>query len=859
MNITKNDLNSLVSNIVYEGVKLKNFLIDNKVVGFDEVKSNYLNLVKTAIITSEENMNKSHDQLKEAVRIDNGAELATVRAIIPYATIREDLFSKYDIASSLLCIDGMVRGAENGEMTKYNDFLKFTNFVRSEAFSGLPLTSSEIYGETVEMENGKIINTPYEAKMVQSVLEETFTNTMDLEVIVNSFSKSLKYLQENKSIPNYLFITALAVDYMSYVLIAYICRLYRIATYFDNYFKPAERMVAESTYITTCSEQPVPKSSRLSDEKLMELRYPEELLDNAEGLLNSMDMLAIKDMSNLEKIESCIWKFIQKISGTEEELSDAIKDNRKISYTDFIKMELPKTIEIFSNKDFTDDFAFIFDDTFFYNDGSRGEELMHYKRVFGKCYGASSIINKEEGKIESPFGDLLQHINCVCEPNLSKSQYIAIAKDLFRVLVYFDRALREAFHRHRPWEVEGKYSGYHAIGSDRNREIIAAICAQAYSDFMIAITDQYKKIELAICKLSNEAQDWAEKNTKLADISVMAKVEVGREPIFSESVNMEEIQAICEEMEYQELSTYDRILKKSPIFENHPYYMEATGSATIVNKIGALLTTIINTVTTFFTKSFKPATDWVIKYSKELREIRFDSTDKMENVLEYNINFKSGSINGIGDITAMSKALKSFDLNEVQKDPDKFIRSLYPSEEVYKLFNSNNQKAQDIYSNAILFNDPLTGFREHQGSTISGSELQKTFQRWVSDIAGANGSDNAAVISKMLSDNLLDIKRSMESIKGKLVTDTVKPTVSSTNTKDEAQATSDQSDKEINNASVTIDNKAAEEGSFNIQMIYTVLNQTIIPIQNNIIHVYRTEYGYIRKIYIALKAATNNN
>jgi hypothetical protein len=319
---------------------------------------------------------------------------------------------------------------------------------------------------------------------------------------------------------------------------------------------------------------------------------------------------------------------------------------------------------------------------------------------------------------------------------------------------------------------------------------------------------------------------------------------------------------------FEEACLNDELLRLTPGFENNLYLSEA-GASNTMNMIISLIQGLINSATIFFFKNFKPASDWVAKNKDALLKLNFSKDDKITNVYNYNLNITSGNvINGIST-SKLVDALKNVNKDEVLKDVDTWVKSLYPSDEIYNWFATDAKTAAIKYQNKVLFN--VVSDKPVVPVELSGDALKKEFGTWVNDMM------HAGTIADMLIKAGKDINQAITTLKSQAIVEATimehvmleadnngdnAPDVA-TNTDDKTNTADNSASNNTNNSDNTTQNQTQKDASnepkvqiggesstsIPLVKITEVITRTWKPLYDGVLQIFRDEYKNIKAIH----------
>lgn len=753
---------------------------------------------------------------------------------LQYQVVKEYIYGRYDYAAVLQFTDGIIKGNEENKFKDADDIKDFFEHTIEKAFDDLPDSVAGLLDAAVEIDSEAISTSDYDAKMFDSI--KTYKNLFNEKnriELYKAISKTVDFIGSKVNINKYLkhddiklFISAInhIVEFITYSLSVYAVRIYVINRYAYPfiYFTPSEscHAVAEAVELPNITEHDLDKVDvnvlRLMDDSICKdytrTKDVMDTLDSFTTLIGADNLFGNKkptygsynrfddNIFSQKLLANALYKFI-----TDEKYRYRIYDENG----DKIIQEMNQVLK-----------TLLFNDKHGLQGSSTAkQELLHIIRGAGEIDSIKDC--KEIGadllkftcqfcvKLQTCINDVIKwKSNQINHPTYNDISIQSLSGEVLRMLTELYSEVTIAIIQ-RGRDVEDKYN--HLFNSDLDR---------VTDGLTIRITNNDGKHNSTVSNISNSVPDTTRMPIELSDLYAL--------PAF-ESMQM-----------------YDDYLRSLDMFKDDPYLSEAVNISEIINKIQSFLAGLKKKWTSFIhNKEFQSAVAYVTDNEQNLLSLQF--TGAIMEVLPFKNNGSEETINPSAVFKNLTTALKSFDEKTVlssMEELDKFVVSLYPSENVYKWFNDEetSKTAAIRYRNYILYNDESSASdKEVSTIKINDGDISKRLKWWIDTVKGASAVNSSLEnIDKEINTSINSIKTKIVNITNKA--DKTSSTPPSMNTDDKSSTTTQKTDNQSLNNEAALCQKALTD----IQLAVNRLYGSIIDI---FIFYFRTEYRYIQEAY----------
>ena len=767
------DLNQSITPLIQKGTILKVAIIKNKVFS----KSIETETVATFKTTFDNFLNQwaaYANEAKEVLPTLKNISSENDFGVIDYNFAKDFIFSNYDYNSIKDFLDGIVLGLNDNKIKKASDISGFFAHTVSIAFD----TQAESASELVESRSDKTMAmysskaTAYDIKMFNNSRTYHMFEKEDKVVlykaaigVIDSLTKAnqpkevceaMEKFANNNYDESKMWISIInnVVDYAVYSAVAYATRIYVLNRYIGCFERAA--VITESAQDNECilGLDPYDIEENISPEPFS-------------NIWGSMDTILIKDPDNAGKFFEKYREFLA-LLGVTIEKTPAVND--------FYVQSNMLDGNILYDKVKDNELAALLHDAYLFGDDSFGrprnfEEFNHNLKsaISNSLLGLAGTSNSKN--------ELLHFIrkNDYYGTKFTMAVYTREAKELYYVSMLIIADTFKLMDQIRYLTNEVSSSDTNPRVPNRNNftnlfrdkkqlgECLYMLVG-FYEEFIFAVSQQMNYMEAAVNNLY--AIHKRELSTKfilsdpftlINDATLFSTTAVSVPETLRVPIESQDLFTLSS---FEEACLMDELLRSTPGFENSMYLSEA-GASDVMNAILSSIQGLINSASIFFFKNFKPASDWVAKNKDALLKINFSKDDKITNVHNYSLNITNENvINGIST-SKLVDALKNVNKDAVLKDVDTWVKSLYPSDEVYSWFAADPKTAAIKYQNQVLFN--VVSVKPVVPIELSGDALKKEFGVWVNDMM------HASVIANMLIKAGNDINQAIKDLKSKAI------------------------------------------------------------------------------------------
>lgn len=718
-----------VKDIQKESYDLKKAIFKSNLMGND-ISRNNINQYLTRVNDFLKYWDEYSEYLMKTIKRTNAIE-GTYS--IEYQWVKEMIYAKFDYASILPFVDGIIKGISSGKFEDQDAIEDFKDHTISKAFKDLPTEIGALVDSFIDADerNGMPIYskcTATEAKLFNSIRSYAIFNPRDRKELYKAISISIEFIIDPQNLMKYfkpnntkMFISVInnIMDYITYSMVVYACRVYSISSYAFPFIDAGNREFSES--VTTEELKAGPS----------EMKYSEI------NILRNTDDMICRDPDKTKEFIDIFNSFIKQIG------AETLIGSYKPVYTDSYQMHIKnaKTNKFCSQLESNALFSFlnnesqinIHDD----NMPIRIKELNQIIKEF--------IFNSDQGiqGTSSPKQELFHVIRgTTCDNNLKSYQELAI--DLYFLTFGICGNIKCVINtltkfRNSEREYPKFNTGVLNIASESVK-----IMTEFYRDIMTVISQKARDIEMKINELRSKDIDNTLDKLKLdVDLStstnnnmMVAVPDTTRIPM--------NLMDIYDSPTFESLELYDEYVKYTLNAYSDMYFSEAFNIGNIVNTIISKIAAAIKRLQAFWNdKTVQHAFKWVRSHEQELLSMDF-SAAKIEKVVLYKKYVQLPK-----NFNNLSNNLKTFTEKNIStpEETDKFIKSLYPDDIIYNWFNgeesSEKKNGATLYKNFILYYDinevkeQLPGVKE-----LSGAALSTAVKDWIVTVKGIETTVN---------------------------------------------------------------------------------------------------------------------
>lgn len=643
---------------------------------------------------------------------------------IEYGFVKDYIYAKYDYASVLPFADGLVTGLTDGKFKTVEDIEDFRAHTISKAFKDLPVDSAGVLDRVVTPQIGvnfSHITTDIDAKMFDSIRTYKIFDPRSRTELYKAIDKTIEFITidirkhkfpKNTDMKLYVSMINNIIEYITYSLAVYACRVYIIQEYVNPFINDYSVRVntpayesADTTSATNSSNVQI-TIMRDADEKLT--KDPAIIKDffnvfedfvktiGASSLFGADHNLPTIGRIYVSQEVMGSNKFIQKLQGNA--LYQFILDGHYKGFSSYDKSlanleELKQVLKTFT----------------FNNQGMQGtsspkQEILHVIRG-----------------VES--GDTVQK-----QLETIKDLYICALSILSKLNNVIDDIKRYTNNTNEMRQgIAARNLGIECLGmmSDLYRELAFAFLARARdleNQINISRNAQIEKMNSSLSIKIPEADKIINSNNTM----MSAVPDTTRLPI--------ELLDMYAQPAFEAMQLYDECLKLDPEFAGDMYFSEAFDINVIFNKLLAWVAGVQRAIETWFgDANVQKATQFVNENKDALMHMVLNGMEL--DVLDYKVNITvpEGYEKGIKNISQIPD--KAF---EDQTELDNWIKSLYPNETIYGWFKKDDPKvAAQKYRNLILFQDlnEVDDKPHNEPIKIGDSKIAKSLADWITSVS----------------------------------------------------------------------------------------------------------------------------
>lgn len=754
-NLYPGDIKMEIDNITHEASKFKKkaFL---SILKNEELEPAYIRRYLGAVNKFLKYWDDYSIALAGKMRSSNGdPEVYTVE----YPFIKEYIYAKYDFASVLPFADGLVKGISDNKFNSVEDIEDFRDHTISKAFDGLPSNAAGVLD--------RVVNPPMGVDFHQKAEKSGATsfNVAKTYDMFNARTRSELYRATEKTInfitydlrygkfPNKdnlrIFVSMInnIIDYITYSLTAYSCRIYIIAKWALPFTSRDESKEYDRDYSESGNNEstrgPVIQAS--SNDNNTEVTIMRELDDTV-----------ARDVSQMETFFDAFENFLGD-SGATSLFKNAKIPHFKYSYeSDCGSME-----DNFFGKDLRDNDIemrlFRYPCSLYPTDMDEKDvaEIAHSFK--GMLYNsAQGMEGSSSAKQE------LLHIIRGTENGDTLNNYLELARDLYLYAMRMALRLKENLRRNKDFVSNSYDDSRYSVSTKRDAMEILKMINEFYGDFMLAVLYKARDLEMKINNARNaviaKTMDMCtfkipelDKSDACSNNNMMSAVpDTTRMPI-----DLMDTYAIPS---FESMELNDDLLRYLPEFANDIYFSEAFNISQGWNAVKSKLVGLWRKIQNFFNdKKFKEAVKWVTSHKNNLMNMDVSGAKLQVYPYKIDITLPDGFENLINNLSNIpDKALEN------DEALDKWIKSLYPNETVYGWFN-NGENGALKYRNLFLFQDANEVDDKHHEVmvNIGDTQIAKNLGGWINTI---EQSDN---LFRQLQNLESKVENALNSLKAK--------------------------------------------------------------------------------------------
>lgn len=657
--------------------------------------------------------------------------------VIEYRFVKDFIYAKYDYASVLPFADGIIRGVMSGEFEEAEDIKDFYNHTVSKAFDNNIDTAAGLLDmitpDGIGMRSARPA-TALDAKTFDSIRNYEMFKRRDRQELYNAINKVVEFLVLDLDMKKYinlknakLFVSVInnIIDYITYSLAIYAMRIFIISEYSYPFIRDGVEGFSEST-------------DSVDDDKSVSV--------GEVSILRDIDELVCRDPKRSKDLINILAEFIHKIGAAE------IHDGRMLTpghiYTSPVMKDNRFNIALINNPLY----QFILGRNNFF-DGENEQDIIEINRMV-----KTLIYNNTQGLQDSSSAkhEILHVIKGTNVSSETIKEYRLLTNELYVFTIKFCTNLSSMITMISSWKsriIENKSMVSNGVINSISES--SKILTEFYRDIATAIVNRAKDIEVKFNKCRSTEANNAIENMSLkvpgnmsddTNNNMMTSVpDTTRIPV--------ELMDMYEQSTYDSLQLYDEYARL--ILGDLDYYSEAVNMSDLINKILAKLKGAVERFRSFWMdKNVQNAVKWITDHEQDIISMNFN-TAEISDVLPYKVNVGLPK-----NFNNLEKGLSNIKPEHL-KNPDeldKFIKSLYPSQEIYNWFNDpkdTDRKAGHLkYRSLILFKEENEVMdKDPDKITLKGSQIQRNIRDWVATVKSI----------KSVYDSLDKIKRDIES------------------------------------------------------------------------------------------------
>ena len=806
MPLGDHDLNKHMKDIISGGSDLKGEIFRSIVL---QEKLNvrniklYESMVNNFLKFWDDYSNNLSSAIKDIDKIPEGAQFKT----IDYGFVKNFIYADYDYASVLQFVDGVITGIKEDEMKKPEDVEEFRDYTIEKAFStDTPTVGSLI--DSVLSKDSRDANstnvTALDTKMFMNIrnYDKLFPSTKRTE-LYKAISKVIEYITGEGDIETIipgnikdrgydgikLFISLInnMVEYITYSLAAYACRVYIISAYCRPFIETARgdreagpmsegkftdelrKIKAEKDQafqkLINSGEETAKAAFDAADEIKNKAKDKNKSLDESVKL-GGFDPIDISENpgGSVSSVFQNLTEVVVKDPKRQKEFFEKFRDFVKLVGADTLfEREMPEVDRgYFSQKDKQGKLFDAIGNNPLYemirNPGISGGHYLKDADVseFHNNY-KMFMYNKYQGMsgFSVPRNDLL-HAIARTSYGESVNDYKKLAKDLYVMASEIGGALNRLMENTTSTFDHLYVTNRLGVGSKKLMSECTKFTIDLYQEVMFAFAQRAGFVERKINEL--RASEF-NKTGSIFQLNVIPGMKSDLdETNFSMLSVPTTMRMPMEQMDvyqlpmFEALEMFDEYLRTVPEFSNDWYLNEALGDirySTLVNQIISFFQSMSRRIMDFFFRNLDKQKQWVRNKESELRSMEFDDNAQINNYIQYNVDLTSAGDIGkmIDGVTERMRGLQDEDF----QSPDLFNKILdtkqaLPDIDAATLDKMENKQLAELIKTRIMFKDN----KPQQAVTLSLKQASKqtvgtgktVIDGWVDTILHADNMGN---------------------------------------------------------------------------------------------------------------------
>lgn len=730
--LSYHDTKASIASIMNEASIFKKNIFKTSLMGdkLDKGKtSDYLNAINDFLRLWDEYSRDITNEIKNAEGKENVYT-------IEYRFVKDFIYAKYDYASVLPFADGVIRGVMSGDFEEAEDIKDFYNHTISKAFDNNIDTAAGlldmITSDGIGVKRSRLTSA-LDAKTFDSIRNYEMFKKRDRQELYNAINKVVEFLVLDLDMRKYinlknakLFVSIInnIIDYITYSLTIYAVRIYVISEYSYPFLRDNATGYIESTD-TTDDGKSVPVSEI--------------------SIFRNIDELVCRDPKRYKDLINIFAEFLHKIGAAD--IHDGHLSSPGHIYTSPFMKDNRYNIALMNNPLY----QFILGRNNFF-EGDNEQDIIEINRML-----KTLIYNNTQGLQDSSSAkhEILHVIKGTNVSSETIKEYRLLSNELYIFTIKFCENLSGIIRMISSWKsriIENKSMVSNGVVNSISES--SKILTEFYRDIATAIVNRAKDIESKFNKCRS-----SETNNVIQNISLKIPDSVSDDTNNNMMTSVPETTRIpVELMDMYEQSTYDSLQLYDEyarfILGDIDYYSEAINISDLINKIFAKLKGAIERFRSFWMdKNVQNAIKWITAHEQEIISMDF-STAEISDVLPYKVNV--GLPKNFNNLEKGLSNIKPEHLKNAD-ELDKFIKSLYPSQEIYNWFNDPKDTDHKVghlkYRSLILFKEEneVTD-KDPEKITLKGSQIQRNVRDWVTTVKSI----------KAVYDSLDKIKRDIE-------------------------------------------------------------------------------------------------
>lgn len=647
------------------------------------------------------------------------------------AFAKDFVYSKFDYAAVLPFADGVVKGITDGKFTKVEDIEDFRDHTISKAFDDMPTSVGGLLDKVLNPDMGIEFDqsvSEMDAKMFDQIKTYNMFDTRSRTELYKAIDKTIEFITidlRNRHYPQNrdmrLFVSMInnIIDFITYSVTAYATRIFVISSYAYPFIY-------------------ADKSSNIIHAKAVSESYTEAADGDATD--RNLELSVMRGLEeNIIKDPADIGKFIEKLEEFAKLSGMAgIYKDETLKYTKYYHPGENFTGNLFV-KDIVDNQIINFltnrYNTIPYSGNARDiEELHHIVR--------SMLVNPTKGLqgTSSPRNEILHSIrgtkngDTVQDIQLLGHDLVVFAMG---ILIPISNNIDEI----NQWKSDVRPNVPNRMNLDTQNKCI---------EIMKMLNDLYREIAFAVLERARDIEERMNvaRNASIEKTSNMLSIKIpgaDKDPSNSDSLSSSvpsttrmpiELTDLYELPVFESLQAIDECIRYLPEFADDMYFSEAFNISQLINALIAKIRGGWKKIETFFTdQKFQQAVKWVTDHKNDLMTMDLRGCDMEVIPYKVDVSLPEGFENLLKGLQNVpDKALES------QQEMEKWIKSLYPSETVYKWFTEDPKTGAVRYRNLFLFQNAneVDDKRHDTPVKIKDTDVARDLKEWIKTIETSN-------------------------------------------------------------------------------------------------------------------------